>query len=117
MSGVSNEQILNAVMSLKQDMGGVQAVARNAHEFAFSVSKKADNLRAEMMRADELARVEIAGVAKSISDHKREEGAHGVAAERRGWDGARTAIIAVLGAAVSVSAVLKFFAPLAKAAP
>ena len=117
MSGVSNEQILNAVMSLKQDMGGVQAVARNAHEFAHSVSKKADLIRAELNSGDDDIRAEIRGVEKGLSDHKKEEGAHGVAAERRGWDAARTAIIAVLSSAVSIIVVLKFLAPLAKAAP
>jgi hypothetical protein len=106
MSGVSNEQILNAVMSLKQDMGAVQAVARNAHEFAHSVSKKAD-----------LIREEIRAVSDSLGDHKKEDGAHGAAAERRGWDSARTAFVALLSAAVSAILILKFMAPLAKAAP
>lgn len=104
-SGVSNEQILSAVMSLKQDMGGVQAVARNAHEFAYSVSKKADHIRDE-----------VRAVEKSISDHKKEEGAHGVGAEKRGWGAAQAALFAILGGLVSAIAILKFLAPLAKAA-
>jgi hypothetical protein len=104
--GVSNEQILTAIMSLKQDMGGVQQVASNAHNFASAVSKKAD-----------LIREEVRSVERGLSDHKKEEGAHGVAAERRGWDGARTALISCLSAAAAAIAVLKFLAPLAKAAP
>lgn len=117
MSGVSNEQILNAIMGLKQDMGGAQAVARNAHEYAHAVSKKADAIREEYREGDSALRDEIKTVEKSLSDHKKEDGAHGVAAEKRGWSAAQALFFSLVGAVGGIIAAIKFLAPLAKAAP
>lgn len=108
MSGVSNEQILSAIMSLKQDMGGVQAVAKNAHEYAGAVSKKADIIREEMIER-------TSEVERSVNDHKKDPEAHGIQAEKRGWGALQAGLGAILGALVAVIAILKFLAPLAKA--
>jgi hypothetical protein len=106
MSEVTNEHILTAILGLKQDMGAVQATARNAHEYVGSVSKKADIIREEVQE-----------VAKDLGAHKRDEGAHGISAAARGWGALQAGIGAVLGAIVAVIAILKFVAPLVKAAP
>ena len=66
--GVSNAQILSAIMDLKQDMGGVRADAANAHKFAASVSAKADRIEAKIDR------------------HVTDPEAHGAGLERRAAD-------------------------------
>lgn len=101
MAEVTNDLIYRAVMELHGKMGGVQAGVANNTSFITAVSKKSDIIRGE------------------LNSHRGDQGAHGLAGERRGFSFAHSliALVAgVIGAAVSVFTFLKFFAPFAKAA-
>jgi len=45
---ISNDQIYKVLLDLRGDVGAVMAIAKNAHEFAAAVSKKADGIREEV---------------------------------------------------------------------
>ena len=88
---VSNDQIYEALLEIKQDLGEVKAIASNAHEFAAAVSRKADTIREELR-------------AHSISD-----AVHGLDGERRGRGMVITAIVSTISSIGATLGIIKAF--------
>lgn len=89
--GASNDQIYEALLEIKQDLGEVKAIASNAHEFASAVSRKADSIREELR-------------AHSIS-----EAVHGLEGERRGRGMVMAAVVSVLSSIGATLGIIKAF--------
>jgi len=80
---VSNEQIYDVLLSLKEDMGAVKQATRDNGDHTLAVSRKADAIRSELV------------------DHAHHHPAYGMKTARRGWSDL-VALIAVLISAAGV---------------
>jgi hypothetical protein len=106
--GVSNDQIYAELLNINKAMGRVEAACQANAEHTTAVSLKADKVRSDCM-------AEIRGLGDKLDQHAGEQGAHGVAVEKRAWSDARALLFSLVGAAVGAITILKFLAPLAKA--
>lgn len=90
---VSNEQIYNVLLTLKEDVGGIKNGLSANETHTLHVSRKVDGVRQELI------------------EHISSSGAHGVAAEARGRAGVFAAVAiagSVFGAIGGALLILKY---------
>lgn len=108
---VSNDQIYALLVDLKGDVGGIKAGLAANESHTAHVSRKVDNVRAELDAEDR--RIE-----GKVDAHVKENGAHGVAAEQRGRSSVFAAIAvagSIFGAIAGGVTVAKILAPAVQA--
>lgn len=85
----TNDNLMTALMSIKQDIGEVKAGVRANEGYTAAVSRKVD------------------GVAAALEAHRSSGDAHGVAGERRGRSQLSSAFAGILSGLLGSLALLK----------
>lgn len=94
---VSNEKIYDFLLEMKGDIGEIKKGLESNESHTLHVSRKVD------------------GVREALTEHAKDETAHGMGAERRGRGAVSALLISLVSATAAALGVLKFIAPLASA--